>query len=520
MRFDFKVFRKKISEKQDFALFDEIEKCYKTNALRMAYIATWIAIAESLRNKIAVMAEKDSLADKAKMNIEESENKHFAVDRLILDKAKELSIISDVDYPQIEYILTMRNLYAHPYNIAPTIQEVELAIAHAVEKVLSVPPLLRKPYIDKLMERLQKDRNFIDDLPEKIQSFTLDVTPRFAPHLYPYTLKCLLYRLSSVITDPDKIIFAKRITCFARTFIGQVKPNFNHSEWDLSEKFNDFPEAISEIFKDSQLWKLLPESIQDRALGWLLYPPNIIASSNGKEYEQLPSAENVYSSLMLFKDKHLTPRQEIRFQEWVGKSKLEYVKMWRIPLEYYVDRVIKTLAVRNYYVQNPAASCLWALGPTGMDNISSDKKNLLGRNILQSADGGAKDSQMLLKNSLLKKILWPRDFIKGILYECFINEKLEFRCKHEYLEDALLCTIRCIDSNEPSLFAELLKDIGIAKPKFGEVFLYKEETLSVIIKITSVLSSEENSKYLRYLTDLMETVKNKSAMLGAQGQSL
>jgi len=389
--------RKKICEKQDFPLFDEAVKCYKTKAFRMAYIAIWICVAESLRNKISIIAQRDKVADNVLREIEKIETKHTPPDRFILDKSKELGILDDPAFLQIDHLLAMRNIYAHPYNIGPIPKEVELAFIQASHKVLSVPALLRKPYIDKLLGNLSSNRHFIDNLEEKVVQFAQDVIGKIIPTLYPYMLKGLLYYLDEVIRDPDKTIFKYRLVWFTRIFVNQIKPNINEPEWKLKDKFDDFPLAVTLVFSDINLWGLLSENIQDGILGWLLEPEENI---DGKIVSVLTSRENAQQALLLFKKGKLTARQQERFLGWIEAKELSFLTLWSIPLELYVDKVISKLSSHNWYDQNPAASCLWNLGPEGMKSTPIEKLEVLGRNLFQAADGNSHDSIAFLNSCL------------------------------------------------------------------------------------------------------------------------
>lgn len=489
--------RKRIYDKQDIALYDEAVKCYKSGAFRMAYIAVWICIAESLRHKLSIVAQKDNIADDIMRQIEEYESKHLPPDRLILDKSKEVGMLDDSAYLQIEHILAMRNIYAHPYNIGPIPKEVEIAFINAIDKVLSVPPFLRKPYIEKLLENLQTNRHFIDDVEEKVAKFAQEITTKITPALYPFTFKGLVYRLNEVLSDPDKEIFQHRFVWFSRIFINQVKPDFTDAKWRLKEKFDDFPQAVTKIFSEVNLWEIIPEDIQDGILGWLLYPEEEI---NGKKGVITTSRDSAKLALLLYQNGKLTKRQKDRFLKWIEKEEIENLGRWGIPLEYYVDRVLESLSSHNWYVQNPAASCLWNLGPSGMGNIPPDKLDQLGRNILQSADGTAAGSVSFIENTLSKQIIWPISFLKGLLYESFLNESLEFRCKHRYLYEVLMIIALLSPENTSNLFEGLLDDIEKSALKYGQEFDHGEkESIAQLDKAISELNEKGADIYRDFL---------------------
>lgn len=499
--------KKKICEKQDFPLFDEAVTCYKNEAFRMAYIAIWICVAESLRNKISIIAQRDKVAGDVLKEIEKLESEHKATDRSILDKSKELGILDDSAFLQLDHLLAMRNIYAHPYNIGPLPQEVELAFIQASDKVLSVPAMLRKPYIDQLFKNLSSNRHFIDDLEEKVTQFAQDVTGKIIPTLYPYMLKGLLYNLDGVVRDSDKAIFKYRLVWFTRFFVNQIKPNFTEPEWRLKEKFDDLPQAVTLVFSNIDLWELVPDNVRDGILGWLLDPVEVVDREN---VIVTTSQENVQQALILFRNGKLTQRQRERFLEWVSKTNTTYLGPYGIPLEFNIDKIITELTIHNWYVQNPAASAIWNLGPQGMGNISPDKLESLGRKLFQAADGNSRDSIALLRNSIAQSIKWPTSFSKGVLFEAFVNEDRKFRCKYEYLCEAILFTIRSTQNNPIDLFVELKQTIVDSTSKFGNDFDHGEkETVGKIKLAIDQLVEAELPIYQQVLLDIRQNLDNR-----------
>lgn len=507
-----KKLRKQIEVKQDIILFNEVIRCFNAKAYRMAYIATWIAIAESLKNKFKLMAEKDSAIDGFVKQIERLENTHHPVDKAILEEAQKIGILDELSYQKIEPILKMRNIYAHPYNAAPRPDEVSLAIKHAVENVLSTPPLLRKPYINDLLENLQKNRHYLDDLEEKVIKFTKEVIGRIAPDLYPYLLKSLFYRLNEVVNDPDRLIFANRLIWFTQTCMKNIRPDFTQSQWRLREKFNDFSKAVSKTLASVELWDLIPEDVQDSIISYLLFPEEAGIPIKHETW----ALKSVY---LLFVNKKLTPRQEERVEEGFNTIEPEALAEVSVPLSYYAERLIKSLSSHNWYNQNPAASLLWNLGPMAMKEVSPDVSEDLGRNILQSADGDAGSSCYFLNGTLTSRVQWPAPFVKGLLYECFLNENNEFRCKNDnnVTSKAILIAIRCNEGDSTNLFDALLKDIDKSKPKdeFCRDYRVQEGVKDINNAIQELTPIEKRTfeDKLKSLSEILLKIKEGSKVL-------
>jgi len=116
--------RQEIPEAKDYPLYDEVVKCLSGGANRAAYILTWICIAESLRNKFVAMSTRDAEIGKILAKIEKAEQDERPTDRILLDNADKVGIISSVEQIKLDHIRVMRNIYAHPTGSAPNLDEV------------------------------------------------------------------------------------------------------------------------------------------------------------------------------------------------------------------------------------------------------------------------------------------------------------------------------------------------------------------------------------------------------------
>src|SRR5688500_18169320 len=74
--------------------FDEISCCLNARAYRSAYIMTWIALAESLKSRFFEMEFRDSEISKIATKLNEMESQKKPTDTFILDKAKDVGIVS------------------------------------------------------------------------------------------------------------------------------------------------------------------------------------------------------------------------------------------------------------------------------------------------------------------------------------------------------------------------------------------------------------------------------------------
>jgi hypothetical protein len=507
MNYEFEILRKQIFYEEDTTLFDEAAKCIKAGAYRMAYIASWIAIAESLKHKFRIMAEKDDIVDKILQQITAMETNTKAPDRIILQKSKEIGIVEEETFPQIETIFQMRNIYAHPYNTGPDKEEAFHALAFATKKVLSIPALFRKPYLDKLMNKLENDRHYIDDIEGKIVNFAKEIIPRILPHLYPYLFKGLIFRIDRCLLDPDKTIILRRLVWFSRTFLATVNPNFSEFKWEFERKYDEFSKSISIVIAVKELWQSVPENIQDRIIGDFISP-------DAEKEQKKPDPWAIKCIYLLSESGNLNTRQNERFYAAMQAYDSWLISRANIPLSCYVNKLVEDLASSNWPRQNSAAQLLWNLGPESLSDIDDDIKELLGRNILQSAEGDAGQSRYFINKTLRNEIQWPTPFIRGLLFECFINESLVFRCKNRYLYEALIILVRLDKDNCKIVLDAIIDKISKRKEDIDSRALHSNESAEIIDKVINEMGQDKDitGKLIRLreiVLDIYENTQNR-----------
>jgi len=89
-------------------------------------------------------------------------------------------------------------------------------------------------------------------------------------------------------------------------------------------------------------------------------------------------------------------------------------------------KLIVAVKSHNWYVQNPAISQLLTI-----KNLDKNQQFILGRNLLQAADGGARSAEgfmSVIKNSiLLYNVDEENHLLNGILFEIYFNSRGDFR---------------------------------------------------------------------------------------------
>ncbi|MDR3199808.1 MAG: hypothetical protein LBU34_18230, partial [Planctomycetaceae bacterium] len=78
--------------------------------------------------------------------------------------------------------------------------------------------------------------------------------------------------------------------------------------------------------------------------------------------------------------------------------------------------------------------------------------------------GNSRKAQNFLDDIFQNNKEYPPDFIKGILAECFVNDKGKFRFKIRCLREACLCLLRISDNKRHKLIQEIHKQVEISSP--------------------------------------------------------
>jgi hypothetical protein len=149
-----------IHDEEDRPLFDDAVKAASTTALRAAYVMIWLCCAESIKRRFREAEKRDGLAGKIVGEINKKEEDHKAIDRFLLEKAKEYGFISETAYTILLNIYGMRCLYGHPYEQAPSPEQVIHAAAMVVQHLLREPVRLRHGYVKTRSTACSRTRTF------------------------------------------------------------------------------------------------------------------------------------------------------------------------------------------------------------------------------------------------------------------------------------------------------------------------------------------------------------------------
>ncbi|WP_421927435.1 hypothetical protein [Lysinibacillus capsici] len=432
---DFDNLRDKIIEERDTILFEESVSCLKGNAYRAAYITNWISIAESLKFKFYDMSLRDNEIQKKVIGkIEDLEDKERPTDSLLIRSAEQFGLITKEQKLKLDHIKTMRGVYAHPLNSAPSKQEVELAIELSVNIVLSQPPLLKHAFVQDLVKSIFEKHHFLDDNLEKIKNYAEVTLNHINPTVFPYFFKLLIQNIDRVSVDFTKELFMRRGKVFLDVLLKKsIGDDFSTEIWKVNELLHSHSLIVANTFINEELWPFINETVQDSIVGYLIEPI--------KDGEIIsPSIENIEKMLNLSSYNLLTERHIERLKHALERCSINKKMIAGVPFEWYQDELITELKSRNWYAQNPVIEVIENLGAEKINALDQDYLIDLGRNILQAADGGARDLIEFVQILFKRKDKWSSYLIEGIFLETFINNENKLRFK-KYFKSAFLAVI-------------------------------------------------------------------------------
>ncbi len=453
----------KIHDPEDRPLFDEAVKSAEGGALRAAFIMLWLSCAESLKRKFREAQKRDGAAGKIVGEIEKKEGEQKSVDKFLLEKAKEYGFISDSAHTILMNVYELRCVYGHPYEEAPTTEQVTHAAAMVVEHVLSQPVRLRQGFGKALINGLLQDKNYLDDQQSTVDTFVAEVVPRIDERIYGWLLDNYWKELEKIADDPSMKVFLWRGIFFTRAFLALVGPVFSADEWHA--KVGAYPKILARVFKRKALFQMIGERAQDSLVGSAL--------------DQAADRSSVLQYLERLMDEGaLTDRQKSRFLEHIDEMPIAKVRSSKLSTAVCLKRLLVELKSHNWYRQQPAVDVVSGNGPEDIRKLDTADQIILGRNILQVADGDERSAKRFLQTLADSPTLWPKAFVKGIALECFVNEADQLRLKCDHLnvvlkalaglgEDARLAIVEKL---EESISGATPKDVYLSQTKFEKIY--------------------------------------------------
>lgn len=503
---------------EDLTMLNEIILCIENEAYRSASIIIWIAILESLVRKLKILALNDDEINSLIMDFEDKPN-----EKDLLLKCKNHGLINQIEYGQLETIRQARNNYAHPNYDSPQKEDVLIYLYYAVEYVLSKPNLFSKDSAKRELYKLLNDSNFLgnannEQVKEFATTFTKKITNDYSDEIIKTLFKMIEKKFKE--NDPNNHTCIKHGLIYAKVLIT------NNLEYLNPEKSNylidEYKTTACHLFSNPIIWEYLDSRSKERIFNY----------STNRDSSQISRIDFINIFYKLFKADKLEDTLKMKYVDYINNSSLENLLLSRIPANLYYDKLIEEFRSYNYYRQNPAAKII---SHKDLFVFNDNQLEQLGRNILQSAEGGANDSEGVIKK-FERNGNPPKAFLKGLLFETLINDNKELRLKPNYFENVM----NIINDSEycDEIFNEFITIIKESKPKslkfnnyaiiFKRLkrFKLKESEYNLLVDaikesmygstnkfVEKIFEVEYPRQYLPYLYDCL-TEENREKFIG------
>ena len=476
---------------EDCPLFDEAVESGKAGAFRAAYMMIWLACAESLKRRFREAQKWDGAAGKIVGEIENKEREHKAVDRFVLMKAQEYGFVSVSDHAVLNHIYEMRCLYGHPYEEAPSQEQVSHAAAMVVAHVLSKPVKLRHGFGKKLIKSLLEEPNFLDDQQTAVVAFTKDILPRLDESIHAWLLDNYWEELEKYSDDSYMAIFVRRGTWFSRTMLAEVGVNtFSNNDWH--DRSSRFPKVLMRVCSIADIYKEIGRRAQDSLVG-LIIAESATRASVLTHLEQLSI------------NGALTMRQHERLIERVSEMPSSEIRSAGLSTKTCYGKLIDAMKSYNWYTQNPAIDRIISNGPGQAAELDENQQVNLGRNLLQAGQGTAGSANEFLEKLSQDGTSWPFHIVRGIAMESFTNEDNQIRFKDLHLDRVLSAIDHLQQELQDQLIAEISASVDAGAPKDWVALDYFENAV-------------DSLKAYTWAAPLVASLEAKAASLSAKGE--
>jgi hypothetical protein len=366
-------------------------------------------------------------------------------------KAHEYGFVSDSGHTVLDHIYEMRCLYGHPYEEAPSQEQVSHAAAMVVEHVLSKPVKLRHGFGKQLLKRLLEEPNFLDDQKTAVVAFTKDILPRLDESIHGWLLDNYWEELERFSDDSSMAIFINRGIWFSRTMLTEVGVDvFSNDDWH--DRSSRFPKILMQVCSIADIFKEIGKRAQDSLVG-------LIIAESATRVSVLTHLER------LSIDGALTLRQQERFIEHVSEMPSSVIGSAGLRTKTCYRKLIDAMKSRNWYVQNPAIDLIVSNGPDQAAELDENQQVNLGRNLLQAGEGKADSANKFLEKLSKDGTSWPFNLVRGIALESFTNEDNQIRFKGHLLGRVLSAIDHLRKDQQDQLIAEVSASVDAGAPK-------------------------------------------------------
>jgi hypothetical protein len=485
-------FLEKVLSDEDRVLFKEAAKAARVAAPRAAYLMIWLSCAESLKRKFREMTPRDGEAARISGEIAGKETNHKAVDKYLLQKAKEYGLVTDLEFTQLDHIYTMRCIYAHPYEEQPTLEQLIAAAQSVVDSVLGRPTKLRHGYLSEQVRLLTEELSFLDDVRSPVEHYAEQVQARADDELHLWFLRKLWEKLEAMASDHSMVALLRRGVWFSAAYLKQVPEVFD--EWDVVADLVRTPAVLSLVLSEETLYVLVSDHAKGIVIGTLLER----GASDSRYLD--PVGYLIVAGV-------LGDGQLERVGTAIREMSLDDLVSMGVHPACYVDVLVEELKSHNWYRQKDAMVTLENAGPGRLGYLSVDTQHILGNNVLQAAEGDCGQAKRFLRDvSYSQQDTWPEQFVEGVLAECFVNDDDEIRFKTRCLNEALRFLGTLSPLSRESVIGRLVHRVQGGEWKGGSGWRHSEAKEKALQIMENAIEFDETR--LGMLRPLIEIIKD------------
>lgn len=397
-------------EEDRVIISDAINLCSQS-FFRASYIMAWLGCVESLKRRCFEIAKKDSEAQKAVKKITQAESQHKSIDLLLIESAKNLNIIDDIGVEKLKYFFMMRSVCSHPYQYTPNKLDCEHIISSVIEIVLSQPILLKKGSLSSILNKFTTEESLLNDDAKEISDYVSDLKKRSDPLCIVYIWEKLfkVFDAFSVESTGSKLYNRCNIALQTLIRIAGFSTLFENNE-NLKNFIIEHKRSASLIFWPKNIYTNMQDDIKS-------------------VFFRVLKETNQNDVLSYYYDKNvLTDQQKNDLKVYVQTISINDKCYYSAALT--IDFVIGQLKIYDWYKQNDAFRIIKTdKFCKSLSECSVEQSVILGRNILQAADGSANEAVAFICNFTANYSKYGINVARGLIFECFFNEQNQLRQK-------------------------------------------------------------------------------------------
>lgn len=406
-----------ITNETDKILFYESIKCLESKTFRSGYIISWISIVESLKRKISDLANTgDKQSQDSLKKIESLESKHKSADVQIIEEALRISLIENEDYTKLEFFWNQRCLFAHPYEKAPSEDELIFIIKQSINLTLGRKLEFKKNYIDQLIDNLINKPHFLAKDENSIRIYAQKAIPRIAKNLHSYFFKVLIAKIGDLKDNESKKVFLLRLRIFSHQLLKYTEQDISDNKFRMEDLALDHTYEFALGTCEVEIWEKLSIRVRNLILEYVVQDQE---NHNNEHFVVIRILSDIYKN-ELFCDSH-----EQKFLNLINNINIIQAFDFYQNDSKLVTRLIGEFNSGDFYRQQDSILALKSDdGQEFQDRITINQSIDIGRRITKASEYGCYEAQDSLNNPNYR---FSDNFKPGFIVGMFVENNMEFR---------------------------------------------------------------------------------------------